>query len=225
MRAFIFANGIIKHLPEPEAVIMPDDLLIAADGGASHFKALGILPNVLIGDLDSIRSDDLNELRTAGAEIIQHPSGKDQTDLELALDLAVDRGAEEILVFGALGARWDMSIANIMLLTAPEFAGVMLKFIEENQEITLLRGGEKQTFHGKKGDVLSLIPMGQDAVGITLKGLEYPLKDDALRFGATRGISNVLVENTATVYLKHGLLLCVHISLLGKIEKSDRITG
>jgi len=211
MRAVIFANGIIKHLPEPEAVIMPDDLLIAADGGASHFKALGILPNVLTGDLDSIRSDDLNELRTAGAEIIQHPSGKDQTDLELALDLAVDRGAEEILVFGALGARWDMTIANIMLLTSPEFSGVKLKFIEENQEIILLRGGEKQTFHGKKGDTLSLTALDQEVKGVTLSGLEYPLKDSTLQLGSTRGISNVLVENTATVYLKKGLLLCVHM--------------
>ena len=225
MRAVIFANGIIKHLPEAGAVVMPDDLLIAADGGASHFKALGILPGVLIGDLDSIHSDDLNELRTAGAEIIQHPSGKDQTDLELALELAVDREADEILVFGALGARWDMSIANILLLTSPEFSGVKLKFIEENQEITLLRGGDKQIFHGKKGDTLSLTALDQEVKGITLSGLEYPLKDGMLRLGSTRGISNVLVENTATVYLKKGLLLCVHISLLKKTEKTDRITG
>ena len=213
MRAVIFANGIIKHLPEPKAIIMPDDLLIAADGGASHFKALGILPNVLIGDLDSIHSDDLNELRTAGAEIIQHPSGKDQPDLELAFELAVDRGADEILVFGALGARWDMSIANILLLTLPELSGVKLKFIEENQEITLLRGGEEFTLNGKKGDTLSLTALDQEVKGITLSGLEYPLKDGILRLGSTRGISNVLVENTATVYMKKGLLLCVHIRI------------
>jgi thiamine pyrophosphokinase len=210
MRAVIFANGIIKHLPEAGAVVMPDDLLIAADGGASHLKAMGILPGVLIGDLDSIHSDDLNELRTAGAEIIQHPSGKDQTDLELALELAVDRGAEEIVVFGALGARWDMSIANILLLTLPEFSGVKLKFIEGNQEITLLRGGEEFTLNGKKGDTLSLTALDKEVKGITLSGLEYPLKDGILRLGSTRGISNVLVENTATVYLKKGLLLCVH---------------
>ncbi len=209
MRAVIFANGIIKHLPEPKAIIMPDDLLIAADGGASHFMAMGILPNVLIGDLDSIHSDDLNELRTAGAKIIQYPSGKDQTDLELALELAVDRGAEEILVFGALGARWDMSIANILLLTLPEFSGV--KFIEGNQEITLLRGSDKQIFHGKKGDTLSLIALDNEVKGITLSGLEYPLKDGILRLGSTRGISNVFIENSATVFLKHGLLLCVHM--------------
>ncbi len=209
MRAVIFANGIIKHLPEAGAVVMPDDLLIAADGGASHLKAMGILPGVLIGDLDSIHSDDLNELRTAGAEIIQHPSEKDQTDLELALRLAIDREADEIVVFGALGARWDMSIANILLLTLPEFSGV--KFIEGNQEITLLRGSDKQIFHGKKGDTLSLTALDNEVKGITLSGLEYPLKDGILRLGSTRGISNVFIENSATVFLKHGLLLCVHM--------------
>jgi thiamine pyrophosphokinase len=112
-------------------------------------------------------------------------------------------------VFGALGARWDMSIANILLLTLPEFSGV--KFIEGNQEITLLRGSDKQIFHGKKGDTLSLTALDNEVKGITLSGLEYPLKDGILRLGSTRGISNVFIENSATVFLKHGLLLCVHM--------------
>ncbi|MEA3417656.1 MAG: thiamine diphosphokinase [Thermodesulfobacteriota bacterium] len=211
MRAVIFANGIIKRLPEAGAVVMPDDLLIAADGGASHLKAMGILPGVLIGDLDSIHSDDLNELRTAGAEIIQHPTGKDQTDLELALELAVDRGADEILVFGALGARWDMSIANILLPAEQKLSSATIRIIDGHHEIMLLQEEKEMTFHGKKGDILSLIPLGRDALGITTIGLEYPLKDDVLRLGSSRGISNVLIRNSATVFLKQGLLLCVHI--------------
>lgn len=211
MRAVIFANGIIKRLPEAGAVVMSDDLLIAADGGASHLKAMGILPGVLIGDLDSIHSDDLNELRTAGAEIIQHPTGKDQTDLELALELAVDRGADEILVFGALGARWDMSIANILLPAEQKLSSATIRIIDGHHEIMLLQEEKEMTFHGKKGDILSLIPLGRDALGITTIGLEYPLKDDVLRLGSSRGISNVLIRNSATVFLKQGLLLCVHI--------------
>lgn len=210
MRAVIFANGIIKHLPEPGAVIMPDDLLIAADGGMHHCQAMGITPSVVIGDFDSLDPDELNKLQSSGVEIIQYPAHKDQTDLELALELALDMGVDEILVFGALGARWDMSIANILLLTLPEFSGVKLKFIEENQEIILLRGGEEFTLNGKKGDILSLTALDQEVKGVTLSGLEYPLKDSTLQLGSTRGISNVLVENTATVSLKKGLLLCVH---------------
>ncbi|MDA3834868.1 MAG: thiamine diphosphokinase [Spirochaetales bacterium] len=210
MRAVIFANGIIKHLSEPGAIIMPDDLLIAADGGMHHCQAMGITPSVVIGDFDSLDPDELNKLQSSGVEIIQYPAHKDQTDLELALDLALDMGVDEILVFGALGARWDMSIANILLLTLPEFSGLKLKFIEENQFITLLRGGEEFTLNGEKGDILSLTALDQEVKGVTLSGLEYPLKDGMLRLGSTRGISNVLVENTATVSLKKGLLLCVH---------------
>ncbi|MEA3428311.1 MAG: thiamine diphosphokinase [Thermodesulfobacteriota bacterium] len=210
MRAVIFANGIIKHLPEPGAVIMPDDLLIAADGGARYCRAIGITPAVIIGDFDSLDSDELNKLQSSGVEIMRYPAKKDQTDLELALRLAVDRGADEIVVFGAMGGRWDMSIANILLLTLPEFSGVKLKFVEENQEIALLRGGEKFTLNGEKGDIVSLTALDQKVKGLTLSGLEYSLKDGMLRLGSTRGISNVLVENTATVCLEKGLLLCVH---------------
>ena len=188
MRAVIFASGVLNHLPDARTIMRSDDLVIAADGGARHCLSLGITPSFVIGDLDSLRNDDLNALRIAGAKIIRYPTKKDQTDLELALRLAIDLGASEILVLGALGARWDMSMANI-----------------------LLRGGEKLTFHGRKGDILSLIPLGQDACGVTLHGLEYPLKDGILQFGATRGISNVLLEERAVVYLKQGLLLCIHI--------------
>ena len=128
--------------------------------------------------------------------------------MELALGLAVDLGADDILVLGALGARWDMTVANILLLTASELVGVTVRLIDGQQEIVLLRGGEEFTFHGRKNDILSLIPLGQDAQGVTLRGLEYPLENGVLRFGATKGISNVLLEKTATVYLKKGLLLC-----------------
>lgn len=211
MRAVIFANGIIKHLPEPGAVIMPDDLLIAADGGARYCQAIGITPDVVIGDLDSLTTDDIKQLQIADVEIIRYPAKKDQTDLELALKLAVDRGADEIVVFGAMGGRWDMSIANILLPAEQNLSNTTIRIIDGRHEIMLLRAGKEMIFHGKKGDVFSLIPLGRDALGITTIGLEYPLKDDVLKFGSSRGISNLFIENSATVSLKQGLLLCVHI--------------
>ena len=211
MRAVIFASGVLNHLPDARTIMRSDDLVIAADGGARHCLSLDITPSFVIGDLDSLRNDDLNVLQIAGAKIIRYPTKKDQTDLELALRLAIDLGASEILVLGALGARWDMSMANILLLTVSELAGATVRLIDGRQEVMLLRGGEKLTFHGRKGDILSLIPLGQDACGVTLHGLEYPLKDGILQFGATRGISNVLLEERAVVYLKQGLLLCIHI--------------
>lgn len=212
MRAVIFANGVLNNLQNVHDIILPDDLIIAADGGMTHCQALGIKPSIVIGDLDSLDPDYLKSLQTSGTEIISYPINKDQTDLELALHKAFDLGSDEILVLGALGARWDMTIANLLLPASPEFSKVAIRLIDGHQEIILLRGRGELTFNGKKGDMLSLIPLGQDAYGVALRGLEYPLEDDVLKFGATRGISNVLLEDTATVYLKKGLLLCIHIS-------------
>jgi len=212
LRAVIFANGVLNNLQDVHDIILPDDLIIAADGGMTHCRALGIKPSIVIGDLDSLDPDYLKSLQTSGTEIISYPINKDQTDLELALHKALDLGYDEILVLGALGARWDMTIANLLLPAASEFSKVTIRLIDGHQEILLLRGRGELTFKGKKGDMLSIVPLGQDAYGVTLRGLEYPLEDDVLRFGATRGISNVLIDDTATVYLKKGLLLCIHIS-------------
>lgn len=212
MRTVIFANGVLNNFQNVHDIILPDDLIIAADGGMTHCLALGIKPSIVIGDLDSLDPDHLKSLQTSGTEIISYPINKDQTDLELALRKALELGSDEILLLGALGARWDMTIANLLLSASPEFSKVTVRLIDGHQEIILLRGQGELIFNGKKGDMLSLIPLGQDAYGVTLRGLEYPLKDDVLKFGATRGISNVLKDDTATVYLKKGLLLCIHIS-------------
>jgi len=186
-------------------------LIIAADGGTTHCRELGIIPSIIVGDLDSIKPDYLSCLQKSDTEIISYPANKDQTDLELAIRKAIELGCDEILVLGALGARWDMTIANLLLPALSDFSKVAIRLIDGRQEIIMLRGEGELTFKGKKGDILSIAPLGKDAEGVTLQGLEYPLKDDVLKFGATRGISNVLLEDTATVYLKKGLLLCIHI--------------
>jgi thiamine pyrophosphokinase len=211
LRAVIFANGVLNNLQDVHDIILPDDLIIAADGGMTYCRALGIKPSIVIGDLDSLDPDYLKSLQTSGTEIISYPINKDQTDLELALHKALDLGYDEILVLGALGARWDMTIANLLLPAASEFSEVTIRLIDGHQEIILLRGRGELSFNGKKGDMLSIVPLGQDAYGVTLLGLEYPLEDDVLKFGATQGISNVLINDTATVYIEKGLLLCIHI--------------
>lgn len=213
MRTVIFANGVLNNLQDVHDIILPDDLIIAADGGMTHCRTLGIKPSIVIGDLDSLDPDYLKSLQTSGTKIIRYPINKDQTDLELALHKALDLGYDEILVLGALGARWDMTIANLLLPAASEFSKVTIRLIDGHQEIILLRGRGELIFNGKKGDMLSIVPLGQDAYGVTLRGLKYPLEDDVLKFGATQGISNVLIDNTATVYLKKGLLFCIHVRM------------
>jgi thiamine pyrophosphokinase len=113
------------------------------------------------------------------------------------------------VLLGALGARWDMTLANVMLLAAPELAGCQVRILDGAQEISLVRGGETHRYEGNAGDLLSLIPLIDIAKNVCVTGLEYPLNGESLYFSATRGISNVFCNRTATVFLEEGLLLCV----------------
>ena len=205
MRIVIFANG---QLHQPIA-INPDDLIIAADGGASHCLKLNLHPAILIGDLDSLNDEQLSVLKAGGTEIIEFPKRKDYTDFELALRYAQDLGASEILVLGALGERWDQTIANILLPTL--FSSTRVILTDGSQEILFVRGGERLKVRGNPGDTLSLIPLIGNARGITTHNLEYPLSEGDLVFGSTRGISNELIGKTATISLREGLLLCIVI--------------
>lgn len=205
MRAVIFANG---QLTRP-ILLQPDDLVIAANGGTHHCLGLGIRPQVVIGDLDSVREDELEALSASGTQIITYPERKDFTDLELALLEAQKRGADRVLLLAALGRRWDQSLANILLPAAlPE---LKITLLDDQQEIHFLRPGETLEITGQPGDTVSLIPLSGDAGGVSTHGLEYPLHREMLRFGSTRGISNVMLGNQASVKLGAGLLLCAVI--------------
>lgn len=211
MRAVIFANGNLNHPHQALASLQAGDILIAADGGARHCQALGLTPAVVIGDFDSLTTEELTQLDQAGAQVLRYPQRKDFTDLELAFQHAVSLGVDEILVLGALGARWDQTLANVLLPIAPGLEHVCIRLLDGFQEIALLRPGQVHTLSGQAGDTVSLIPLGGDARGVTTQGLEYPLADGTLYFGATRGISNVLLGVEATVQLEVGLLLCAMI--------------
>jgi len=211
LRAVIFANGTLNDPHQVLAALQPGDMLIAADGGARHCRLLGLAPAVVIGDFDSLCADELAQLEMDGAQVVRYPAHKDFTDLELALQHAVSLEADEILVFGALGARWDQTLANLLLPAAPGLEHVCIRLLDGPQEIALLRAGEAHTLSGQPGDTVSLVPLGGHAYGITTTGLEYPLTDGTLFFGATRGISNVLLGSQATVRLDDGLLLCTII--------------
>jgi len=206
MRAVIIANGIIAScLP----VIVSEDLVIAVDGGFRHCQKLKLRPHALIGDMDSLSPEEIEAIVRTGIPISRFPARKDQTDMELALNFARNLGADDIVLLGALGARWDMTLANIMLLAAPGLAGCRVRILDGMQEISLVRGGETRQFEGRAGDLLSLIPLEKKARNVRVTGLEYPLSGETLHFCATRGVSNVFRDQTASVYLGEGLLVCV----------------
>jgi thiamine pyrophosphokinase len=212
-RAIIFANGRMASPPAITNIINDSDLIIAADGGTQHCVSLGITPHVIIGDLDSLDSIDLNSYKQAGVEIIQYPSHKDETDLELALRLTLNKGLTQVYIIGALGARWDMTIANVLLPAHPQFSCLNIHLLDGSQELSILRGKGQLDIDRKSGYRISLIPIAGDALGITTHGLEYPLNNETLFFGTSRGVSNVIHDDHANVTIIEGILLiCLQAS-------------
>jgi thiamine pyrophosphokinase len=210
MRVVIFANGTLNDLVQARRLSASADIVVAADGGARNARAAGVIPDAVIGDLDSLTTAELACMEGEGTEVISFPERKDETDLELALVYAYRRGATTILVLAALGGRLDQEIANVMLLALPELARLDVRIVDGRQTAFVVRGGEGvRTLGGKSGDTVSLIPVGGNAIGVTTEGLEWALRGDDLLFGPARGVSNVLVSEPATVRVDGGRLLCV----------------
>jgi thiamine pyrophosphokinase len=204
----VFANGELDDAASCLVNAAVPDLVVCADGGVRHARALGLVPDFVIGDLDSLPNAHRQELTSAGVEFVSFPTAKDETDLELALLHAADRGADKIMVLGARGGRLDHELGNLMLLAHPRLLGVGVSICSGNQVLTLVR--HQASFHGCPGDLLSLLPIGGDALGVRTVGLEYPLNGEALLMGPGRGVSNVFVSNWARVSLDSGMLFAVH---------------
>jgi thiamine pyrophosphokinase len=206
--AIIFANG---DLPSPAALrefIQPEDILIAADGGLRHLLALGLLPALLIGDLDSVTPAEVEAAAAAGAEIRRYPPAKDETDLELALLAAQALGCTRITLAAALGGRLDQTLGNLFLLMLPELQGCDVRLYDGREEVFLIR--QQAQIHGQAGDIVSLLPLNRPASGIWTEALRYPLRGETLHPERTRGISNVMLGRQAEVRLESGILLCIH---------------
>ena len=207
MKAIVFANGELHDLPAALALTTEADLLIAADGGARHCQRLGITPDLIIGDLDSLTAEERRIWEQAGVRIIKYPADKDETDLELALLHALETGCTEALVLGGLGKRWDQTLANLLLPSYANLAGLVISFWDAGTWFYLI--SDQQTIRAPKGTTISLLPIGGDAHGITTTGLTYPLENETLYTGVTRGVSNALLGEQATITLTSGRLLCI----------------
>ena len=209
-RAVILTNG---DLPDPISArrhIHAGDRLICADAGARHALAMGLVPDVVVGDLDSLSPEQHAALSEAGARFDVHPVLKDKTDLELALRLAAAQGATEIDLMATQGGRLDQSLANLLLLTCSDWASLHVRVIEHDQTAWVLRSRQTSTVHGSVGDTLSLVPLTLEVSGVNLHGVRWPLENATLHLGDTLTISNVLVEPAATVEIREGLVLVVH---------------
>jgi thiamine pyrophosphokinase len=209
MRAVIIAGGQATG-GYWQRWVQDGDWIIAANGGAAQTLAWGLVPELVIGDMDSLSEEARAALDERGCRIIEHPRAKDETDLELALTFAAGEGAQEIVVLGALGGRLDHALANVLLLTVPALQGVSVRIADGEEEVLLVQRGGEVTLRGQPGDLVSLLPLGGDVLGVTTSGLAWALQGDTLRFGFSRGVSNEMTDRAARIKVEEGFLLVVH---------------
>lgn len=192
MRAVIVCGGNVGEYIKK--YIKPGDFIICADSGYDRAKKYGIEPDIVIGDMDSVKNGCVHENK------LVYPARKDFTDSELAISYALEHGYDELLLFGMIGTRMDHTLANISLLK--RLKNVSAVIIDANNEIYFT--DNQITLKGCKGDIVSIIPFEGDVLGVTTKGLDYALTDGVIKSGTTLGVSNVMTENECSITVKKG---------------------
>jgi thiamine pyrophosphokinase len=198
-----------SHLPP----MADGTLVIAADSGLDHARALGLPVDLAVGDFDSASTAGVEAARAEGTTIRRHPAAKDATDLELALDAALGTGAARVHVVGGHGGRLDHLLANALLLARPEGRHAAITAQMGSARVTVVR--DRAELHGPIGDLVTLVPAHGPARRVTTTGLLYPLAGEDLPAGTSRGVSNELVDHLATVTLADGVLLAIQPGQLG----------
>jgi thiamine pyrophosphokinase len=207
--AIVFA-GSGSVAPAVRAQLPGEADVIAADSGLAVAHGLGVRVDVLVGDMDSVDAAAVEAAEAAGTNVQRHPAEKDGTDLELALDAAVARGARKIVVIDGGGDRLDHLLGNLLLLTSAALAGVEVEAFTGTARFAVARGGDPPvTIRGEPGSLVTLLPVGGPARGIVTTALRYPLRDEELAPGTSRGVSNELAAEAASVELASGVLLVV----------------
>jgi len=210
MHVVIFAGGTVQPGTLVNAALAHANLVIAADSGAEAALHYGHVPAFVVGDFDSLTMP-VTELEAKGSQLIRAEVEKNETDTELAVQVALEHGATEITLLGAIGGtRFDHTIANILLLA--DIEPIPIRIVDGPMTCWLLRGPGSTTISGQSGDLLSLFPLTSDATGIRTHSLYYPLQGEILHYGKPRGVSNVLTSERAEVSLESGLLLVMHMS-------------
>lgn len=212
-RALIVASGSLKSPGLFEEAYRDADIIIAADGGLRHLQSLGLRPHILVGDMDSAEEYGLDsayraDLEAGGVEVIKLKVKKDESDMEIALEIAKERGAEEIIMLAAIGSRMDHSLFNINLAFDLRLKGYTVRLYDGLQELFPLIAGDELDIKNREGLTLSIVPY-TDLRGLSLRGFDYPLNDVDVPYMKTLTSSNIVNSDPALIKLKQGRALVV----------------
>lgn len=209
MHIVIFAGGTVQPGQVVIRAIEHAQKIITADSGTETALRYGCVPDLVVGDLDSLSPERVQQLKARGQKFKEVLVEKNETDTELAIQCAIEAGGTSITLLGALGgARFDHTFANIMLLAG--YPELPITLVDGPSTGWLLSGPGHTRISGKPEDLLSLLPLTAEVTGIETRDLYYPLKQETLYFGKPRGISNKLTGERAEVTIQAGKLLVIH---------------
>lgn len=208
MKFLIITNGAYGYLGWYRGRAGRFDKIVCVDGGAKRARELGIIPHWVVGDLDSISENDRKYMEEAGACFEVHSPEKDFTDTQLALELAAREGGKEICIWGGTGSRLDHNLSNIM--SATSFLARGIKIVFESPDLGVYFVEERLVIPGVPGDTVSLIALGERAVGVDLRGFKYPLDKATLESNWQWAVSNIITDANPLVRLDSGILAVFH---------------
>lgn len=205
MSALIIGSGSNIDIEKFESENLNIEYVICADGGLEKAESLNLIPNIIIGDLDSVNKTVLKKYLDMNIQLIKYPAEKNYTDMELAIEYAVEKQFNDIVLIGASGSRLDHTMANIMLIERYYKIGINIKIIDNNNFIQIVTSN--MAINNKKDYYVSIVPITDIIVGITLEGFKYPLNDVNVKRGSTLCISNQITSDIGNIILQSGTAL------------------
>lgn len=205
-RAIVFLNGELSDKSFYKGFIQPGDRIFCADGGSEHARSLGLVPELILGDIDSSSEKTVHYFESLGVPVMRLSPVKDETDTQALLRKLDCMPFREVLLAGALGGRIDHTIANIALLEKFNREDRVTAIVSPNERIEVISA--KRILKRCKGATVSLLSIGKKS-RVTLRGFEYPLADEIIERGDSRGISNIVHSERATIEVHKGKLLMI----------------
>lgn len=184
------------------------DYLICADGGLEKVSNYGIIPDIIIGDFDSVDGNVLKQYENK-IPVKKFPSEKDFTDMELAVELAISKGYKNIILTGASGSRLDHTLGNILLMEKYFKNGVSISIIDNNNEMKIISDNAELFIEYKEGYYISIIPITESIQGLCLEGFKYNLDNVDVKRGSTLCISNQIKDNKGKITLRKGRAIVI----------------
>lgn len=212
MIVHIVAGGPESNLPNLNEYKEDGDIIwVGVDRGAIYLLNYGFIPEIAVGDFDSITAEEYDLLKENNLNIQRHPPEKDETDMELALNLAFSYKPNKVRIFGATGGRLDHFLGNLFFLMNinEKTENVAFEMVDRNNFIEIQHPGTYKIKKIPNKQYISFIPITKKIENLTLNGFKYPLINRHIFFGSTLCISNELIYNYGTYSFSKGILLVI----------------